>query len=220
VSLPEQEDATQPISGDIAAAFAEALRETIQNQNQTAPTNEEDEESEGEEAEGQDGAKMTRLYLNLGRRDHVRASEVTRFLREHVKLTRRDLGRVQVRDTFSHVGIRLDLAEQLLKSLQGQKFRNKEVVVELAKHNPNRNRNNAPHHPQDDKNNGAAPEVTHMGLNIEQEAAIPEITLQPVAVEAVAEAAIPEAASEAQPQEAQPTEATIATPPQDETPNQ
>jgi ATP-dependent RNA helicase DeaD len=206
--LPEQEEIAQPISGDIAVAFAEALRETLQAQ-EKAQTNEEgDEESdeEGEEGDSQDSVKMTRIYLNLGRRDHVRASEVTRFLREHVKLTRRDLGRVQVRDTFSHVGIRLDLAEQLLTSLQGQKFRNKEVVVELAKHNRNRS-----HTHQEEKSAEASliasPEFTHMGINIELEAAIQEPTLRESAAEAV----------EANPPEAQPTkEAPVA--PQEETP--
>jgi ATP-dependent RNA helicase DeaD len=76
---------------------------------------------------------MTRLYVNLGRRDGLRAGDIARLLRDSCSLDRAEIGRVRVRDKHAFVDVQSDRVDHVLSTLPGQKVDEREVVVEVAK---------------------------------------------------------------------------------------
>ncbi len=76
---------------------------------------------------------MTRLYVNLGRRDGLRAGDIARLLRDSCSLERAEIGRVRVRDKHAFVDVQTDRVDHVLSTLPGQKVDEREVVVEVAK---------------------------------------------------------------------------------------
>ena len=87
--------------------------------------------------EGSDDAEgMARLYVNVGRRDGVRAGDVARFLRDHTELGRNDIGRIRVRDKHSFVDVRSELVDATVKGLEGKTLAERALVIEPAKSGP------------------------------------------------------------------------------------
>jgi len=76
---------------------------------------------------------MTRLYVNLGRRDGLRAGDIAKLLRESCSLERTEIGRVRVRDKHAFVDVQTERVDHVLSTLPGQKVEDREVVVEVAK---------------------------------------------------------------------------------------
>jgi ATP-dependent RNA helicase DeaD len=76
---------------------------------------------------------MTRLYVNLGRRDGVRAGDIARLLRDTCSLERTDIGRIRVRDKHAFVDVSSERVDHVLSTLPGQTVDEREVVVEVAK---------------------------------------------------------------------------------------
>ncbi|RLB53197.1 MAG: hypothetical protein DRJ42_12540, partial [Deltaproteobacteria bacterium] len=87
--------------------------------------------SRGREDEDEEG--MTRLYVNLGRRDGLRAGDIAKLLRESCELERADIGRIRVRDKHAFVDVLEERVDHVLSTLPGQKVDDREVVVEVAK---------------------------------------------------------------------------------------
>ena len=95
-----------------------------------------DEVSEADFGNGDDdetSADMTRLYINLGRRDGVRAGEINRLLRERCELSRADIGRIRVRDKHTFVDVLTGRVEGVVEKLGGQTVQDRELVVEPAR---------------------------------------------------------------------------------------
>ncbi|MEM9195439.1 MAG: DEAD/DEAH box helicase, partial [Myxococcota bacterium] len=87
-----------------------------------------DSRTEGSEDDG-----MTRLYLNVGRRDGARAGELARFIRSTASIERGDIGRIRVRDKHTFIQVRSELVDQVVDSLNGKIFEDREVRLEPAK---------------------------------------------------------------------------------------
>ena len=87
--------------------------------------------------EGDDGdpvrADMTRLYINLGRRDGIRAGEISKLLRDRCELGRADIGRIRVRDKHTFVDVVTPRVPVVVASLGGQTVQDRELVVEPAR---------------------------------------------------------------------------------------
>jgi ATP-dependent RNA helicase DeaD len=72
------------------------------------------------------------LYVNVGRNDDLKASELGRLLRERTGLKRREIGRIRVRDQHSLVDVPEERAQDVIDSMAGAVLREQELNVELA----------------------------------------------------------------------------------------
>ena len=75
----------------------------------------------------------TTLYVNVGRRDELKASELGRILRDRTGLKRKEIGRIRVRDKHSLVDVPEDRAQGIIESMAGAVLRDRELELELAK---------------------------------------------------------------------------------------
>jgi ATP-dependent RNA helicase DeaD len=71
------------------------------------------------------------LYVNVGRRDELKASELGRLLRDRTGLKRREIGRIRVRDEHSLVEVPQDRAQDVIESMAGAVLRDRELALEL-----------------------------------------------------------------------------------------
>jgi hypothetical protein len=68
-----------------------------------------------------------RVRVNLGRKDHVRVSDLVGALLNGVRLPKEDVGRVELHEGFALIDIRAPVAEQALRELNGMTLRGKRV---------------------------------------------------------------------------------------------
>ncbi|MCS6798705.1 MAG: DEAD/DEAH box helicase [Myxococcota bacterium] len=76
---------------------------------------------------------MVRLFVNVGRRDGIRAGELGRLVREHGGVRRSDLGRIRVREKHSFVEVLRDRADAVIRGLSGRTHADRSLVVQVAK---------------------------------------------------------------------------------------
>ncbi|MDH4282353.1 MAG: DEAD/DEAH box helicase [Myxococcales bacterium] len=72
------------------------------------------------------------LYVNVGRRDEIKASELGRLLRDRTGLKRKDIGRIRVRDEHSLVDVPEERAQDVIESMAGAVVRDRKLEIELA----------------------------------------------------------------------------------------
>ena len=89
-----------------------------------------DQKADPEEAEE---APTATLYVNVGRRDELKASELGRFLRDRTGLKRKEIGRIRVRDKHALVDVPEDRAQDVIESMAGAVLKDRELELELAK---------------------------------------------------------------------------------------
>ena len=94
------------------------------------PDTEVEEESGKQSSES---GETTTLYVNVGRKDELKASELGRLLRDRTGLKRKEIGRIRVRDSHSLVDVPEDRVKDVLDSMAGAVLRDREVELELAK---------------------------------------------------------------------------------------
>ncbi|MEM7434713.1 MAG: DEAD/DEAH box helicase [Myxococcota bacterium] len=75
----------------------------------------------------------TTLYVNVGKKDDLKASELGRLLRERTGLNRRDIGRIRVRDKHSLVDVPEERAQEVIESMVGAVLGERELTLELAR---------------------------------------------------------------------------------------
>ena len=90
-------------------------------------------QSLGDEEEDQDEPATATLYVNVGRRDELKASELGRLLRDRTGLKRKEIGRIRVREKHSLVDVPEDRAEEVIESMAGAVLRDREIELERAK---------------------------------------------------------------------------------------
>lgn len=79
-----------------------------------------------------EGSLTATLYVNVGRRDELKASELGRLLRDRAGLKRREIGRIRVRDEHSLVDVPQERAKDVIDSMAGATLRNRELEIDLA----------------------------------------------------------------------------------------
>jgi hypothetical protein len=94
------------------------------------PAENDDQESQGDLAGDQLNAV---LYLDIGRKDGARVSEIARLLREVGELRRSEVGRIRIRDRHTFVEVPDGKLEQLLAKLKGHAVYDKALSPERAK---------------------------------------------------------------------------------------
>ncbi len=100
-----------------------------------AEVDHDDDDSSPPETGGDEEPATATLYVNLGRRDELKASELGRLLRDRTGLKRKEIGRIRVRDEHSLVDVPEDRAQDVIESMAGATLRDRELEVELAKGN-------------------------------------------------------------------------------------
>ena len=83
--------------------------------------------------EQEEAAETTTLYVNVGRRDELKASELGRLLRDRTGLKRKEIGRIRVRDKHSLVDVPEERAQDVIEAMAGAVLRDRELELELAK---------------------------------------------------------------------------------------
>ena len=78
-------------------------------------------------------APTATLYVNVGRRDELKASELGRLLRDRTGLKRKEIGRIRVRDEHALVDVPEDRAQDVIESMAGAVLKDRELELELAK---------------------------------------------------------------------------------------
>ncbi len=73
------------------------------------------------------------LYVNVGRRDELKASELGKLLRDRTGLKRKEIGRIRVRDKHALVDVPEARAQDVIESMAGAVLRDRELELELAK---------------------------------------------------------------------------------------
>jgi len=79
-----------------------------------------------------ESAPTATLYVNVGRRDELKASELGRLLRDRTGLKRKEIGRIRVRDKHSLVDVPEDRAQDVIESMAGAVLRERQLELELA----------------------------------------------------------------------------------------
>lgn len=81
---------------------------------------------------GEDEGRAT-LHLNIGRRDGIRAGAIARLMRDRTELSRRDIGRIRIRDKHTFVAVPDERVDEVVAALNGHEVEGRELVVERAK---------------------------------------------------------------------------------------
>ncbi len=90
-----------------------------------------EERSRGAEPEAEEG--FTQIFVNIGRRDGARASDLQRLLTDNAGIERKDTGRIRIRDRISFVGVRPEDLQRAIGALAGQVIGGRTVIAEPAK---------------------------------------------------------------------------------------
>ncbi len=77
--------------------------------------------------------EMDDLRLAVGRRDGLRSGELVRFLRDKAGLSRRDVGRVSMRDRFTLVGIRADRIDDVIEAIGDATYAERPLAPERSR---------------------------------------------------------------------------------------
>ena len=117
---------------DVDKVAASRRRRGKQHPDEHSETNGSSEKREAAPKQEEDQGPTTTLYVNVGRRDELKASELGRVL-ERTGLKRKDIGRIRVRDKHSLVDVPEDRAQDVIESMAGALLRDRELAVELAK---------------------------------------------------------------------------------------
>jgi ATP-dependent RNA helicase DeaD len=73
------------------------------------------------------------LFLNVGRRDGLRPSDIHRMLLETVGLAESEVGHIRVRDRITFVGVKQEHADRTISALVGQTVGDRTVNAERAR---------------------------------------------------------------------------------------
>lgn len=85
-----------------------------------------------EESTGPAGAPstFTRLFFSIGSRDGIRPGDLVGAITGEANVTGAQVGRIEMRDTFSVVEVAADAAERVIKSLNGTTMRTRALRVD------------------------------------------------------------------------------------------
>jgi ATP-dependent RNA helicase DeaD len=73
------------------------------------------------------------IFVNLGRRDGVSASDFQRVLTDVAEISRAETGKIRVRDRSSFVSVKRELLEKAVAALNGATFSGKVAQAQPAR---------------------------------------------------------------------------------------
>ncbi|MHB1168406.1 MAG: DbpA RNA binding domain-containing protein [Longimicrobiales bacterium] len=116
-----------------AAEVAAALSALLRERRGSAPATERRAPAGPvEESAGPAGAPstFTRLFFSIGSRDGIRAGDLVGAITGEANVTGAEVGRIELRDTFSVVEVAADAAERVIKALNGTTMRTRALRVD------------------------------------------------------------------------------------------
>ena len=72
------------------------------------------------------------LYLAHGKKDKINKIDIVGLFLQKGKLTKEDLGLIEVKDTTSYIAVKRNQVAQLLKNLNGEKIKGKKLKLDIA----------------------------------------------------------------------------------------
>ena len=87
---------------------------------------------------------MTRLFLNVGEMDGVRAGDIVGAITNEAGIGKADLGRVEVRERGSTVEVSTPIANTVIAKLHGVSIRGRRAFVKVDEERPRRDRPDRP----------------------------------------------------------------------------
>ncbi len=81
-----------------------------------------------------DSATWTKLFVTAGHRDRIGAREIVGAILGTVGIERTDVGHIDVKESFSLVEIRPEVADRAIRCLTGEKIGGRRVTVRLDRH--------------------------------------------------------------------------------------
>lgn len=107
---PEEDNDDQPIwGGNLHPAAPEAAEESLEDQD------------------------FALVFIDVGRREGVRPSDLQRALRDCAGIGRRETGRIRIRDRHSLIAVRRDLLSRAVEGLSGAEIAGRVVRAEQAR---------------------------------------------------------------------------------------
>lgn len=86
-----------------------------------------------EKLELPEAPKWTTFFIAAGKKDKVNKVDIVGFLAQKGELKKEDIGLIDVKDFFSFVAVRKSKASHVLHLIKGQKIKNKNVLIAVAK---------------------------------------------------------------------------------------
>jgi len=133
--LPINEDAFTHRNGRTARWEAEGTSYIILNEDETLPAyvTEEPETFELSEKVSRPAQPLwVTLYIGKGKKDKVNKIDIVGFLYKKGKLTKDDIGQIDVKEHFAFVAIRRSKLNQTLNLIQGEKIKGTKTKIEEA----------------------------------------------------------------------------------------
>jgi ATP-dependent RNA helicase DeaD len=130
---PQEEDDERPILGEEEDTTSPLPRYTVEGDapDEGHKRGETDRgERDGDRRESEEG--FVQLFVNVGKREGVRASELQRMLTDK-GLGEQEIGRIRVRDRMSFIGVKREAFERAAAALSGQVVGGRTIVAELAR---------------------------------------------------------------------------------------
>jgi ATP-dependent RNA helicase DeaD len=78
---------------------------------------------------------MARLFINIGKKDNVRAGDFVGAIAGETGISGNSVGNIKILDAFSFVEVPQDQADNVINALHSSNIKGKRVSVELAKGN-------------------------------------------------------------------------------------
>lgn len=76
--------------------------------------------------------KIVKLFLNLGKKDNIKAKDIVGSFAANTAVSSEDIGKINVLDKFSFVEIPEKYAREILSAMKDKKIKGKEVNIEIA----------------------------------------------------------------------------------------
>jgi ATP-dependent RNA helicase DeaD len=87
---------------------------------------------------------FAQIFVNIGKREGVKASDLQRILTEIGGITRVETGRIRIRDRITFVSVKKELVDKALAALAGQVVGGRSIVAEIARSTDTRERTRSP----------------------------------------------------------------------------
>ncbi|MDG1276006.1 MAG: DEAD/DEAH box helicase [Algoriphagus sp.] len=78
-------------------------------------------------------ANMTRLFLNLGKKDRIRPNDIVGAIAGETGISGKNIGGIDIYDNFSFVDVPTKDAEQVIKGMKNNTIKGKSVNMEISK---------------------------------------------------------------------------------------
>jgi ATP-dependent RNA helicase DeaD len=90
-------------------------------------------DSGGARPEREREANMTRLFLNLGKRDRIRPNDIVGAIAGETGISGKNIGGIDIYDNFSFVDVPTRDAEQVINGMKNNTIKGKSVSMEISK---------------------------------------------------------------------------------------